>query len=409
MAKSRIQTFLALVVVAVGLLVSAILGLFAYVSLTATPIHPEAQKIPSVIRSAPLPKWADAVEKGRQVARTGLAEQNLPGLSVAVGVAGDLVWAEGFGFADLEQRSTVRPEMRFRTGEVSSALTSGAVGLLLEQHALNLDDEIRTYVPAFPKKQWPVTMRQLMGHVAGVVTDEGDEEPLSERCGETIDGLRRFASRPLLFQPGTQFRFSSYGWILVSAAVEAAAHEPFFSFMRKRILEPLAMEDTVVDSAPQSIPERATFYFPRFGGDTRYGPEAAREGDYSCFAGAAGFLSTPSDLARFGMAVGRGKLLQPATVDLLQTPQRLASGQQTDYGLGWRIETVPLAGAPTRLAGHSTKQDVIGGTTSLLTFPEHGLVIAVMSNTSFADTKSIGLSIAQAFASVTGAASIHPR
>jgi CubicO group peptidase (beta-lactamase class C family) len=94
-----------------------------------------------------------------------------------------------------------------------------------------------------------------------------------------------------------------------------------------------------------------------------------------------------------------GKLLQPATVGMLQTPQRLASGEETGYGLGWRLESVTLAGRPARMAGYGTKQDFIGGTTYLMTFPERRLVVVVMTNTSFADTKSIALKVAEAFAS----------
>ena len=270
--KIRTQTWLALIVGAVGLLFAAILGLWTFASATATPLHPNPQEVPSVTRSAPLPKWADAVEQGRQIVRAGLIEQNLPGLSVAVGVGGDIVWAEGFGWADLENRVPVAPEMRFRIGTASTALTSAAVGLLLEQGRLNLDDEIQTYVPAFPKKQWPVTLRQLMGHLAGVRNDGGDEGPLlSARCERPVEGLQHFAERSLLFEPGTQYRYSSYGWILVSAAVEAAAHEPFLTFMRKQIFEPLGMDDTRADSATEPIPDRATFYFPRFAADPRYG------------------------------------------------------------------------------------------------------------------------------------------
>jgi serine beta-lactamase-like protein LACTB, mitochondrial len=401
--KIRMQTWLALIVVAIGLVLAAILGLFAYVSLTATPLHPDPQQIPSVTRQPPSSPWAKAVEQGRQRVRAGVAEQNLPGVSVAVGADGEIVWAEGFGYADLEQRAPVRPETRFRIGNVSNTLTSAAVGLLVEKNQLNLEEEIQKYVPAFPKKQWPVTVRQLMGQVAGVRNDAGDEEPLSERCDETVDGLRRFRDASLRFQPGTQYRASSYGWILVSAAVEAAAGYPFFTFMRTQIFAPLGMTDTTPDFATQSIPNRATFYFPRFAGDNRYGPEPAREGDHSCFAGAGAFLSTASDLVRFGMALTRGKLLQPATVDMLQTPQRLTSGEQTGYGLGWSIETVPLAGESTRMVGHGTKPDFIGGTTSLMIFPERGLVVAMTSNISFADTKSLALSIAQAFAEPTAA------
>ena len=183
----------------------------------------------------------------------------------------------------------------------------------------------------------------------------------------------------------------------MSAAVEAAAGEPFFTFMRTQIFTPLGMTDTTVDSATEPIPDRATFYFPRFSGDNHFGPEVARTVDYTCFAGAGAFLSTPADLVRFGMAMSSGKLLQPDTVSLLQTPQALASGKDTDYGLGWMLETIPLAGESTRLAGHASRS-LLGASTSFLTFPERGIVVAVTSNTSYADCRSIALSIAQAFA-----------
>jgi len=396
-SKSRTETWLALIVLAVGLLLAAILGLWGYMSATATPLHPNPQDVPSMTHSAPLPKWADAVEQGRQIVRAGLTEQNLPGLSVAVGVGGDIVWAEGFGWADLENRVPVAPDTRFRIGTASKALTSAAVGLLLEKDQLKLDVEIQTYVPEFPKKQWPVTLRQLMGHLAGVRNDAGDEEPLSVHCERTVEGLERFAKRRLLFEPGTQYRYSSYGWILVSAAVEAAADEPFVRFMRRQIFQPLGMNDTRADSATEPTPDRATYYFPRFAADPRYGPQPPTEVDYSCFAGSSAFLSTPSDLVRFGMAINSGKLLQPATVQLLQTSQRLASGQETGYGLGWDLETVALAGEQMRVAGYDgTLRD--GMVSSFMTFPEHGIVVSVTSNISFADTSAVALNIAQAFA-----------
>jgi CubicO group peptidase (beta-lactamase class C family) len=398
MMKSWKQSLLALIVGAVGLLFAAILGLWTYTRATATPLHPNPQGVPSVTRSAPLPKWADAVEQGRQIVRAGLIEQNLPGLSVAVGVGSDIVWAEGFGWADLENRVPVTPGTRFRIGTASEVLTSAAVGLLLEKDRLKLDEEIQTYVPEFPEKQWPVTLRQLMGHVAGVRTDGGDEGPLfSERCERPIEALQHFAERSLLFEPGTQYRSSSYGWILVSAAVEAAADEPFLTFMRRQIFEPLGMDDTMADSATEPIPDRTTFYFPRFAADPRYGLHLMRPIDYSCYAGASAFLSTPSDLVRFGMAINSGKLLQPATVELLQTSQRLVSGQETGYGLGWDLETVALAGKQTRLVGHDGES--LGGmVASSMTFPAHGIVVSVASNISYADTFAVALKIAQAFA-----------
>ena len=402
-AKKKTETWLSVVVLAAGLLLAAIMGLLGYMIATA-PLHPNPQDVPSVARSATLAPWADAVTKARQAVHASLIEQNLPGLSVAVGAGNDIVWAEGFGWADLEKRVPVSPEMRFRIGTASTALTSAAVGLLLERDQLKLDEEIQTYVPAFPEKQWPVTLRQVMGHLAGVTSDGGDEGPLlSARCERTVDGLQHFADRPLLFEPGTEYRYPSYGWILVSAAVESVTDEPLAAFMRKEIFEPLGMRDTRADSATEPIPNRATSYFPRFAADPGYGLHVMRAIDYSCYAGSSVFLSTPSDLVRFGLAINSGKLLQPATVQLLQTSQRLASGQETGYGLGWDLETADVAGEQTRVVGHDGES--LGGmVASFLTFPAHGLVVAVTSNISYADTLAVAVRIAQAFAEKGGGA-----
>jgi CubicO group peptidase (beta-lactamase class C family) len=301
----------------------------------------------------------------------------------------------------------VAPGTRFRIGTASTALTSAAVGLLLERGQLRLDDEIQTYVPAFPRKPWPVTVRQLMGHVAGVTTDGGDEGPLfSEHCRRPVDALPHFAERSLLFEPGTEYRYSSYGWILVSAAVEAAADQPFLAFMRRQIFEPLGMDDTKPDST-NAIPNRATSYFPRFAADPRYGLDLMREIDYSCYAGSSAFLSTPSDLVRFAMAINDGRLLQPATVQLFQTSQRLPSGQETGYGLGWDLETVALAGTQARVIGHDGES--LGGmVASFMTFPDHGIVVSVTSNTSYADTFAVAVKIAQAFAEQKRRVSFRP-
>ena len=432
MRKGRKPSCLTLILAAVGLPLIAIPVLWVFVSLTARPLHPKPESVPAVIHSAPSPKWAGAVEQARQTVRASVAEQNLPGLSVAIGIDGDVVWAEGFGFADLRTSVPVTPDHRFRIGTASTVLTSAAAGLLLENGKLKLDDEIQTYVPAFPKKQWPVTLRELMGHTAGLVHDGGSGgRPPREHCGRPVEALQYFAENSLLFQPGSQYRYSSYGWILVSAAIEAAANQPFLTFMRERVFDPLGMRNTVPDPGPdpaavegEDFPpfimirelihdpgatrgtaadstkkpvQDVTPYYTRFAKDPNYGLYVMRLLDYSCYAGASVFVSTPSDLVRFGMAINSGKLLQPATVELLQTPQRLATGEETGYGLDWYRKTVALAGKPTRVIGHDG--DSMGGmVASLMTFPEYGIVVAVTSNISYADTSSIAVKIAEAFA-----------
>jgi CubicO group peptidase (beta-lactamase class C family) len=383
------------------------------------------------MHSAPSPRWAVAVEQARQIVRTSVAGQNLPGVSVAVGIGGDLVWAEGFGFADLKTSVPVTPDHRFRIGTASTVLTSAAAGLLLENGRLKLDAEIQTYVPSFPRKQQPVTLRQLMGHTPGVTPDDGDEPPLFTRhCERPVEVLSHYAGTWLLFDElGTpRERYSIYDWILVSAAIEAVAGQPFLKFMREQVFDPLGMRDTIPDPSaiepgqdfplvnmireliydPEAVrdstpdpmkkpaPDRVTPYFTRFRSDPNYGMHVMRPLDYSCYAGSSVFVATPSDLVRFGMAIHSGKLLKPATVELLQASQRLASGEETGYGLGWDIETVTLAGRQTRAIGHNG--DLLEGmVASLMTFPEYGIVVAVTSNVSYADTFSVGVKIAESF------------
>jgi CubicO group peptidase (beta-lactamase class C family) len=397
------QTALMLIVLAIGLLVSAGLGVWKYMKDTP-PLHPNPKDVPTVTESTPLPQWSDAVAQAKQIALAALTEQSLPGLSVAVGTGGEIVWAEAFGWADIENHIPVTPHTRFRVGTASTALTSVAAGLLIEKGQLRLDDKIQTYVPEFPEKQWPVTLRQLMAHTAGIKSDGGDEGPLfSQHCERPVEGLDPFSKSSLLFEPGTKYRYSNYGWILVSAAVEAAAGEPLLAFMHKQVFKPLQMDETIVDSAKERVEHSATFYFPRFAANPRYGLHLMRQIDYSCYSGSSIFLSTPSDLVRFAMAINSGKLLQPATVQLLQTSQRLASGEETGYGLGWDLATATLAGKQTSLVGHDG-QTLGGMVASFMTFPEHRITVSVTSNISYADTFSTAVKIAQAFAQGKGPA-----
>jgi CubicO group peptidase (beta-lactamase class C family) len=365
---------------------------------TAKKVHPDSQEIPSVRITPPLPKWAGAAEQARQVVRTIISENNLAGISVAVGIDGEIVWTEGFGYADIENASPVTPSHRFRTGTASIVLTSAAIGLLLDDGRLKLDDEVQKHVPDFPRKQWPVTIREVMGQVAGFPTEDPDNGVLTSRhCERPADAVAIFAKEPLLFEPGTQYRDSTFGWVLLSAVVEAAAGTPFVTFLNEKVFRPLGMADTFKESVTNPPSDAATSYNPRFAAKPTYGLTLLPKFDYTCHAGSNGFLSTPSDLVRFGMAINRGKLLRPQTVQMLQTRQRLESGEQTSYGLGWELKTVTLAGQQVQAAGHNG-HFWVEEVASLLTFPERGLVVAVMSNVSFAGTPSIAEKVAQAFA-----------
>ncbi len=397
MSKSRIPRWVSFPLMGLGLLVVFIPSLFLYMAATAKKVHPVAENIPSVTHATPLAPWASPVERARRLTVASLAEENIAGLSVAVGMNGEIVWAEGFGFADVEKSIPVEPDDKFRIGSAAIPLTSAAVGLLVDEGKVKFDDEIQAHVLDFPQKQWPMTVRQVMGHIGGVHGEDPDNGVLTTgHCDKTSDAVKRFAKDDLSGQPGTEFQFSVFGWVLLSAVVEDAAEKPFTEFMQDRVFRPLGMNDTVKDATPDPIPGEVPLYYPRFRADPKYGLDPFHRFDYSCFAGSAGYLSTPSDLVRFGMAINSGKLVKPETVKLMQTSQKLASGAETGYGLGWQVKNVALAGKQVLAAGHDG--DIFfGHVATLLTFPDTGLTVAVTSNTAFANTDALAEKIAQEF------------
>src|SRR5439155_4185937 len=184
----------------------------------------------------------------------------IPGVQVAVAVNGKLVWSEGFGYADVARKRPVTRETQFRIGSVSKPLTATAVALLYEQGKLDLDAPVQRYVPSFPDKGVPITTRQLAGHLAGIRHYRGDEFLLNRRFTSVLEGLTIFQGDSLLFPPGTKFSYSTYGWNLISAVVEAAAGQDFLSYMGRNVFRPLGMTHTAADRVDSLIPNRTRFY-----------------------------------------------------------------------------------------------------------------------------------------------------
>jgi serine beta-lactamase-like protein LACTB len=362
-------------------------------------VHPDPAAVPSTAADVHVERYSSAVEESRRLARALLLDENLPGLSVAVAVDGEILWAEGFGWADVEDRVPVTPVTRFRLGAVSKPLTATAVALLHDQGRIDLDAPVQRYVRTYPEKHWTVTTRQLMGDVAGVHRIRGDNNDAmpGRHCASLDEAVTLFAGEPLLFRPGTEYRYSIYGWILVSAVVAGAAGEPFPAFMTRKVFEPLGMKSTVLEEAGEVPPGTTSFYGPRAAMRTDLGVEVASGAHYSCLAGAGAFLSTPLDLVRLGSAMLKPELLKADTIALFRTPLRLESGTPTEYALGWKVDTVQLAGAPVRMVSH--RGSPAGGTIALMTFPDLGLVIAATSNvTHTRGVAPLGLKVAEAFA-----------
>jgi len=359
-------------------------GLMLGPLLAGTALHAQQLQIAEVESGN---DYADPIQASRDIILEIMEMEGVPGASVAVGVGGEVVWAEGFGWASVELGVPVTTLTKFRIGSVSKTLTATALGLLLERGQLDLDLPVQTYVPDFPEKRWPVTTRQLGGHTAGIRHYRG-LEMYSSRAYPTVDsGLEIFAEDTLLFEPETDYSYSSYGWNLLSAVLESASGEEFLEFMRDEVFEPLGLRHTVADHNDSIVAYRTEFY--------EQGPDGAVVNapyvDNSYKWAGGGFLSTPEDLVRFGQAHMSEGFLTAETLGTLQTPQTLRDGESTNYGIGWQTGTQDDGDVTLGHSGGS-----IGGTTLLILVPEHDLVVAGVVNIS-GPAAAIVTSVAEAF------------
>ncbi len=313
-----------------------------------------------------------AIARAREIVEQAMARTLAPGAQVAVSRGGRTIWSPSFGCADLELDVPVGPATRFRIGSVSKPLTAAAIGLLVQEGRLDLDAPVQRYVPDFPKKAWPITTRQLAGHLAGIRHYEGDEFLIRDHYATVRAGLAIFEKDALLFEPGTKFSYSSYGWNLISAVLEGAAGKPFLDYMNERVFVPGGMSHTAADELIPIIPGRARFY-------TRDGKTGAVQNagyvDNSYKWAGGGFLSTAEDLVAFANALLEGRLLRPETLTLLWTSMKTSDGKDTDYGIGWTVDRDAKGRRRVRHSGGAQ-----GGTANLVLYPEERLVVALTVN-----------------------------
>ena len=290
---------------------------------------------------------------------------------MALAVDGQIVFSEGFGYADLEERVPVWPTTKFRIGSVSKPLTAVALVQLVDQGKIDLDAPVETYVPTFPDKGGKITPRLLAGHLAGIRHYQGDEFLMARHFDNVMDGLKIFENDPLVAPPGTKFNYSSYGFNLLGAVIQSASGQEFLAYMHEHVFGPLGLRSTTEDQPAEIIEQRARFY-------TRLKDKPLLNApfvDNSYKWAGGGFLSSAEDLARFGSALLRPGFLKPESLRLLFTSQMTLDGKETGYGMGWSIRK---SKSGQRIYEHSGGS--AGGSSQLILYPDTHVVVAMVCN-----------------------------
>lgn len=312
---------------------------------------------------------AEAISQFEEFVEVRMIQDKVPGLSVAF-KRGDFTWAKGFGYSDLENKVPAKPESAYRLASITKSITATAVLKLVEEGKIDLEAEVQTYVPGFPRKKWPVTVRLLLGHLGGISHYKNyDVEGRIKVHKDTIEALAIFQDFDLVAEPGTQYNYSSYGYNLLGAVVEGASGESYGSYIQKHIFEPLGMTHSRLDDPMDLIPHRVRGY--------RIINGEIKNSEYvdvsSRFAG-GGTRSTVVDLLKYASGIMDKKILKEETWDMMFTSMTTREGRFTGYGMGWRVR--PWKGHFQVSHGGSQPET----RTHILIFPKEGFAMAIASN-----------------------------
>jgi serine beta-lactamase-like protein LACTB, mitochondrial len=306
------------------------------------------------------------------VAAQQLDKQHIPSTTVAVASDGRLVYSKGFGSADLENAVPADADTLIRTGSIAKSITAVAAMTLVEAGKLDLDAPIQKYCPAFPKKNWTITTRQLLTHTSGIRHYKEGEIENTRHYDSMSAGFAIFAADPLLFEPGTKFNYSTYGYTVVGCVIEGASGEKYFAYVRQHVLVPAGMTHTFVDDVFAIVPHRARGYHLEQGKVQNAG---LMDSSYKIPGG--GLVSTAADLVRFDLALMDGKLLKPETLGTMWTPTGLPAykdGKPSKYGMGF---AVTVFDGQKRISHGGGQQ---GTSTYMAFFPAKRLAVAAMAN-----------------------------
>jgi CubicO group peptidase (beta-lactamase class C family) len=296
-----------------------------------------------------------------------LATGNFMG-AVLVARGDEVLFQGGYGKADLELDVPNTPESVFRLGSLTKQFTAAAILQLQEQGLLDINDTVDRYLPGYPHGD-EITIYQLLNHTSGIPDYEFLESTMVYRNAVSLDALMaKFSDLPFDYTPGSQFKYSSSGYVILTAIIEKVSGQSYADYLAEHIFQPLGMEATRYDNADTILPGRASGY--TWDGDAYHNAEFF---DMSNAAGAGGLVSTVGDMYKWDHALYTDAVLSAAAREAYFAPSvRMEEGMSSAYG--WRIMDTP----EHTLAVHGG--EINGFVTFVIRDPATQLYVIVLSN-----------------------------
>ncbi|MBL8518321.1 MAG: beta-lactamase family protein [Betaproteobacteria bacterium] len=334
---------------------------------TATALSSMPARADSRAASPPL----DTAAIDQTVSRL-MAEQNVPGLALAVVYKGELRYAKGYGKANIEHDITATPDTVFAIASVSKPLIALGVAKLVEQGKLGWSDPISKHLPGTPDTWRAVTLAHLANHTSGIVRESPAFE--GDKIKSDFEVVAAAYPVPLAFPTGSKMQYCNVCYFALAEVITRTAGEPWPRFMEREVFQPSGAKDTRPTSVRDLVPRRAASYEWKDG-------KHHNVREYVALRPSGAFLSTVNDLARIEAALTAGRLVKPDALKHAETPARLNDGSvgkmnpnSLGYGIGWEISEQD----GRRRVAHGGS--LAGFRTMYARYPDEGWAVILLTN-----------------------------
>jgi len=321
----------------------------------------------------------DRVETSNALLETIVNDGFAVGASGSYSVNGEVTWEAAAGFANKDKKQNFTLDTKVRTASIAKSMTAIAVMQLVEQGLIDINLPIDTYIPEFVQKhKTKITTKHLLSHTSGISAyKNGKEADNKINYNSLLDAYEIFKNRKLRFEPGTEFYYTSYGYVVLGILIEKVSDLSYETYMQKYIWDKVEMNNTGIEKL-EDKQDNPTIFYHR---DNKGRIKKAKTINLSNRIPAGGLYSTTNDLIKFGNALLNNTLVTAGTYKLMVQHHSL---EKVNNGYGFGLYLYGGEKKEDDIIGHNGAQR--GTATQLFVIPSLKTVIVVVANTSGNDS-----------------------
>lgn len=307
-----------------------------------------------------------------------IAAKQFAGVTAGIAVGDEIKWVGSAGYCNQDQQTACTDTTLNRIASITKVITAVAALQLHEKNLLDLDLPITHYLPEYPvKTASKITTRQLLHQTSGIgAYASAKEAETTKEYADLAAACKVFQDRDLLFEPGSKYQYSTYGYVLLGRVIEAASGQPYGEYLQENIFNKAGMTHSGIEKFGVNYPNKSAFFYRNKKGKIK----DATPNNLSNRIPGGGLYSNVPDMLKFGQALLNGTLVSDSTLALMQTYPDVDRGENNPYGMGLFLYGDNPEFGP--VIGHTGEQTGVAG--QLMLLPEKGIVIIVLSNTSLA-------------------------